>query len=187
MANEDRRATDPSQRAFYCRDVARECVQAILSGDHLVPFRLKRWNHFVKTRAVGSDPVTEDDARFGLRRFHFALLGCLSRTAASTEPGSTSRKILPEAKDQAAERHAERAVDRLGLQRRIIGQNLNRDVGVANRNDTGVLHAEDSHIDLSLSEATRRVDDRITLEAVGKGSYGRERETHISGNACDDD
>src|SRR5258708_24224304 len=33
-----------------------------------------------------------------------------------------SRKILPEAKNQAAERHAERAVDHLGLRRCIVGQ-----------------------------------------------------------------
>src|SRR5207244_3345312 len=108
-------------------------------------------------------------------------------TLAEGQKGLTSRKILPEAKNETAERHAERAVDRLGLRRRIIGQNLNRDVGIAHRNDTGVLHAQDSHIDLSLSESTRCIDDRITLEAVGKGSYGRERETHISGNARDDD
>src|SRR6266852_980002 len=95
--------------------------------------------------------------------------------------------ILPQTKDQRAERHAERTVDRLGFRRRIIGQDLNRDVGIAHRNDAGVLHAQDSHIDLSLREATRCIDDRITLEAVGKGSYGRKRETHISGNARDDE
>src|SRR5207249_5758306 len=61
------------------------------------------------------------------------------------------------------------------------------DVGIAHRNYTGVLHARDSHIDLSLCETTRCVDDGITLEAVGKGSYGREREAHISGNARDDE
>jgi hypothetical protein len=37
----------------------------------------------VKTRAVSPDPVTDDDARSALGRFHFALLGCLSRTPAS--------------------------------------------------------------------------------------------------------
>src|SRR5712691_10606292 len=74
--------------------------------------------------------------------------------------------ILPQTKDQRAERHAERCIDRSCLRRRIIGQDLNRDVGIAHRNDTGVLHAQDSHIDLSLTEATGRVDHCITLEAV---------------------
>jgi len=50
-----------------------------------------------------------------------------------------------------------------------------------------LLHAQNSHIDLSLSEATRCVDDRISLETVGEGSYSWERETHISGNASDDE
>ena len=74
------RGDDPAQRAFYRGDVARECVEAVLGGDHLMPIRLKRGNHLVKARAVGPDPVAKHDARFGLRRFHFALLGCLSRT-----------------------------------------------------------------------------------------------------------
>src|SRR5690349_12756654 len=40
-----------------------------------------------------------------------------------------------------------------------------------------------SGTNLTLGEATRRVHDRITLEAVGKGSYGREHEANVSGNA----
>src|SRR5438552_4049294 len=101
-----------------------------------------------------------------------------------TRPGSHDLGIiLPQTKDQGAERHAERAVDRLGLRRRIIGQDLNRDVGIAHRNDTSLLHAHDSHVDLSLTEATGSVDHCITLEPVCQRSYGRESEANVRGNA----
>src|SRR6266568_7382600 len=94
--------------------------------------------------------------------------------------------ILPQTKDQRAERDAERAVDRLGLRCCIISQNFNSDIGIAHRNDTSLLHAHDSHVDLSLTEATGRVDHCITLEPVRQRSYGREGETNICGNASYD-
>src|SRR5260370_3504423 len=47
VPDKNSRAADPPQRTSYCGDVARERVEAILGGDHLVPFRLKRWNPLV--------------------------------------------------------------------------------------------------------------------------------------------
>ena len=66
VADKDGRAADAPQRAFRCGDVTCECVKAILGGDHLVPLRLKRGNHFAEARAVGPDTVAEHDACFGL-------------------------------------------------------------------------------------------------------------------------
>src|SRR5438309_11825461 len=94
--------------------------------------------------------------------------------------------ILLQAKDQRAERHAKRAVDRFCLRRRIISQNFDSDIGIAHRNDTSLLHAHDSHVNLSLTEATGRVNHCITLEPVGHCSHGWEGETNVRGNARHD-
>src|SRR5690349_16459075 len=93
--------------------------------------------------------------------------------AGLTLPGEVStasgvRIILPQTKDQPAERHAERGVDRLRLRCRIVSQDLDRDIGVADGNNTRLLHAQDPHVNLTPSKAARRVDDCIALEAVGK-------------------
>jgi hypothetical protein len=37
---EDGGAANPPQRAFHCGHVLRECIEAILDGDHLVPVGL---------------------------------------------------------------------------------------------------------------------------------------------------
>ena len=81
---------------------------------------------------------------------------------------------------------AERRVDCLILRCRIVGQNFNSGIGITQWNDTGLLHAQDSHVDLSLTEATGRVDDCITLEPIGKCGYGRESEANVRGNARHD-
>src|SRR6266849_10562417 len=65
--------TRPSVRLVAATSAACES-EAILGGDHLVAFGLKRGDHLVEARAVGPDSVTEHDARFALRRFHFVLL-----------------------------------------------------------------------------------------------------------------
>src|SRR5579862_4666382 len=101
--------------------------------------------------------------------------------------GSVSRKILLEAKYQAAERHVERAIDSVGFRRGVIGHNFNGDGGIAHWNYTGLRHALDSHIDLSLREATCCIDDSISLKAVGQSGDGWERETDIGGDTCDDE
>src|SRR5260370_38646558 len=67
MANEDRGAAHAPQGAFYCGDVRRLRVEAVLRGHHLVTFRLERGDHLVEARPVGPDPVTEHDARFALQ------------------------------------------------------------------------------------------------------------------------
>src|SRR5215469_10650107 len=59
---------------------------------------------------------------------------------------------LPKTENQRAERHAEGCVNRLGLRRRIVGQEFNSDIGITHWNDTGLLHAQDSQVDLSLTE-----------------------------------
>jgi hypothetical protein len=65
VADEDGRDADPPQCPFYRGGVARECVEAVLGGQHLVTFRLNRRDHFVKARPVSPDSVAEHDARFG--------------------------------------------------------------------------------------------------------------------------
>ena len=69
VADENGRAADPPQRALHCRDVACECVEAVLGSDHLVSLRPKGGDHLAEGRAVGPDPVDEHDARLG---FHGA-------------------------------------------------------------------------------------------------------------------
>src|SRR2546427_3280531 len=95
--------------------------------------------------------------------------------------------MLSQTKDQRAERHAERCVDRSCLGCRIINQNFNSDIGIAHRNDTSLLHAHDSHVDLSLTEAPGGVDHCITLEPICQRSYGWEGETNVCGNTRDDE
>src|SRR5271169_7064813 len=65
VAHENGRAADAPQRTGYRGDVAFERVEAVLGGHHLVPVRLKRRDHLAETRAVGPEPVREDDACFG--------------------------------------------------------------------------------------------------------------------------
>src|SRR5439155_17885650 len=48
VSDENGRAADPPQRAFYRGDIACKCVKAVLGGDHLVSIRLKRGNHLTK-------------------------------------------------------------------------------------------------------------------------------------------
>ena len=62
---------------------------------------------------------------------------------------------------------------------RVVSQNLNRNVGIAHWDDTGLLHAQDSHIDLCLTEAAGGVDHCITLETIGKRRNGRESEANV--------
>src|SRR5258708_692233 len=59
VADENSGAADPPQCTFYCGDVAFECVEALLDGHRLIPFRLKRGRYLVKARAVGPDAVAE--------------------------------------------------------------------------------------------------------------------------------
>jgi len=89
------------------------------------------------------------------------------------------REVVPETKDQAAERHAKRGIHCLGLRCRVVSQNLNRNVGIARWDDTGLLHAQDSHIDLRLTETAGRVDHGITLQTIGKRRNGRESEASV--------
>jgi hypothetical protein len=77
--------------------------------------------------------------------------------------------------------------DDLRLRRRIIGQKLDSDSRVAHWNNASLLHALDSQVNLSLAEATGRIDDRISLEAVGQSGDGWEREKDLSGTACYDE
>jgi hypothetical protein len=74
VTDEDGRAVDPPQRASYGANVVRDRVEPLLGGYHLVTFCLKCGDHLAKARAVRPEPVTKDDARFALRRFHFVLL-----------------------------------------------------------------------------------------------------------------
>src|ERR1700739_5011467 len=83
MANEDDRVADPADRCLGHGDVLCRCVEAVLRCNTLIPLRLKGNDQLAETRAIGPESVTENDAGFGLGRFHFVLL---SRTPASTEP-----------------------------------------------------------------------------------------------------
>jgi hypothetical protein len=48
VTNEDGRASDPTQRANYGSHVPFEGVEAVLSGDNLVPIRLKSRDQFAE-------------------------------------------------------------------------------------------------------------------------------------------
>src|SRR5580700_11046918 len=74
VSNEDRRALDPRQCAFRCGNVACQRVEAILGRDHLVPLRLQRGDDLPKGRAVGPNPMDEQDARFALGHTFSCLL-----------------------------------------------------------------------------------------------------------------
>jgi|SRR5215472_9487870 len=90
------------------------------------------------------------------------------------------RIILPKTEDQRAKRHAERSVNCLGLRCRIVSQEFNSDIGIAHWNDTGLLHAQDSHVDLSLTETTGRIDDSITLDPSASAAMaGKARQTSV--------
>jgi hypothetical protein len=58
---------------------------------------------------------------------------------------SRLRIILPKAKDQRAEWHAERSIDCFRLWCRIVGQEFNSDIGIAHWNDTGLLHGRSAN------------------------------------------
>ena len=98
MTNEDGGAADPAQRASYVGDVVRGSVEAVLGGYHLVTFSLKCRNYLAKARAVRPEPVTEEDARFGLGRFHFVLLvrlfGCVVAPQVQPPFPDASRIVL---------------------------------------------------------------------------------------------
>src|SRR5258708_18689612 len=94
MADEDDRAADPAARCLHQGDVLCRCVEAVLRCNTLMPLRLKGNDQLAEARAVGPEPVTENDAGFGLRRCHFALLCCPSRTPASTGPEDVSHRML---------------------------------------------------------------------------------------------
>src|SRR5258708_33941426 len=79
MADEDDRAADPADRCLHQGDVLCRCVEAVLRCNTLIPLRQKGNDQLAEARAVGPEPVTENDAGFGLRRCHFALLYCPSR------------------------------------------------------------------------------------------------------------
>jgi len=64
-----------------------------------------------------------------------------------------------------------------------VGQKFNSDVGIAHGNDTGLLHAQDSHVDLRLTETTGRVDDSITLKAIGKRRNGGQSQANVCRDA----
>ena len=68
------------------------------------------------------------------------------------------REVLLQAVHEAAEGHAERGVDGVGFRCGVVGQDLDSDVRVTDGNDTGLLHAQHSHLNLSLAEAPGSID-----------------------------
>src|ERR1700722_7154632 len=62
----------------------------------------------------------------------------------------------------------------------------NRDVGIAHRNDAGLLHAHASRVNLSLAEAAGCIEKCITLKPIDKPGHGRESEANVRGNARHD-
>jgi hypothetical protein len=81
VADEDGRAADPAQRADHGGDVALGGVEGVLGGHHLVSLGLQCGDHLVEARAVGPDPVDEDDTRFVLRG-HGVLLNSIDDDSA---------------------------------------------------------------------------------------------------------
>src|SRR5258707_10808169 len=62
---EDDRAADPADRCLHQGDILCRCVEAVLRCNTLIPLCLKWNDQLAKARAVGPEPVTEYDARFG--------------------------------------------------------------------------------------------------------------------------
>ncbi len=48
VPDEDGRAADSTQRAFYCGDITFRCVEAVLRGNHFLPFRLQCWDYLAE-------------------------------------------------------------------------------------------------------------------------------------------
>jgi len=58
VADENGRAADPPQCALHCRDVACECVEAVLGSDHLVSLRPKGGITLLKDEPSAQIPWT---------------------------------------------------------------------------------------------------------------------------------
>jgi len=67
VADQDNRAADPADRCFCHGDILCRCVETVLRRNTLIALRLKGNDQLAEARAIGPEPVTEHDARFGLR------------------------------------------------------------------------------------------------------------------------
>src|SRR6267142_948766 len=67
VADEDNGAANPADRCFHQSDILCRCVEAVLRGDTLITFRLKGSDQLAEARAIGPEPVAENDAWFSLR------------------------------------------------------------------------------------------------------------------------
>src|SRR5258708_5568461 len=67
VADEDNGAANPADRCFHQSDILCRCVEAVLRGDTLITLRLKGSDQLAEARAIGPEPVAENDAWFSLR------------------------------------------------------------------------------------------------------------------------
>jgi hypothetical protein len=56
MADEDGWAATPPQRTSYCCNIALKCVEAVLSGYHIMPLRLQRGMTLLKYEPSAHNP-----------------------------------------------------------------------------------------------------------------------------------
>src|SRR3569833_224228 len=97
-----------------------------------------------------------------------------------------SREVFIQPRHRPRKRHSESSVDFSCLGSRVVGQNLDSHVRVADGYDTGLDHPHDAHVGLLLAEGTGSIHGGICSVALGEGRDGRKSKTLIGRDAGDD-
>src|SRR6476661_2263618 len=72
MADEDNRTADPAYGFFRHGNVLRRCVEAVLRCNTFIPLRLKGNDQLTEARAIGPEPMAENDTLICL--WHICVL-----------------------------------------------------------------------------------------------------------------
>src|SRR5260370_22133034 len=99
VADEDNGAANPADRSFHQSDILCRCVEAVLRCNTLITLRLKWSDQLAEARAIGPEPMTENDAWFGFCRLRFHILsffdfnymGCAPHRHMLTTPPAVHR------------------------------------------------------------------------------------------------
>ena len=71
MTDENDRTAGAGERGPYCGRVVSNCVEMILSRDHLKAIRQEQRDNLAVTRAIGPEAMRENDAWFGHGSLHW--------------------------------------------------------------------------------------------------------------------